>query len=263
MLIVGEEINTSRPAVTEAVGKRDKGFITEIARKQVEAGAHYLDVNASTFLHEEPECLRWLVETIQSEIRVPLCLASNNPKAVSEALMRHEGQPMVNGVSLDPDHFAALAPVVGTKSCRVVAQCSSGKTPPETFEQKVQIGSELIEKLTAKGIALDRIYLDPCIQPMGVNSGMAITALEAMRELSNRYLGIHTICGLSGVSFGLPKRRLINSTFLAIAMAYGLTAAVLNPLDQQLMATVLAAEMILGRDDGCERYISAYQKGKV
>lgn len=263
MLIVGEEINTSRPAITEAVGKRDKGFITDVARKQVEAGAHYLDVNAGTFLHEEPECLCWLVETIQSEVKVPLCLASNNPKALSEAFLRHEGEPMINGVSLDPDHYAALVPVVAARPCSVVALCSIGKTPPDTFEEKVQLGSGLIDKLTAKGISLDKIYLDPCIQPVGVNSEMAVASLEALRELSKRYPGVHTICGLSNISFGLPRRRLINSTFLAIAISYGLSAAVLNPLDQELMSTVLAAEMILGHDDGCEHYISAYRRGKV
>lgn len=263
MLIIGEEINTSRPAVTEAVGKRDKQFIREMARRQVEAGADYLDVSAGTFLREEPECLRWLVETIQSEIKVPLCLTSNNPKALSEAISRHEGEPMVNGVSLDPDHYALIVPVLASQPCTVVALCSTGKTPPDSFKGRIEIGAKLIDKLTGYGFGTEKIYLDPCIQPAGMNSGLAITALEALKEIKKRYPGLNTICGLSNISFGLPRRRLINSTFLAMALSYGLTAAILNPLDPQLMATILAAEMILGRDHGCQRYIAAYQRGQV
>ena len=96
MIIVGEKINTSRRSIADAVEKRDASYVAKVAREQAEAGAHYIDVNAGTFLEQEADCLCWLVETVQSEVDLPLCLDSPNPHALSEAMKRHKGEPMIN-----------------------------------------------------------------------------------------------------------------------------------------------------------------------
>jgi len=263
MIIVGEKINTSRRNIAEAVEKRDAEFIGKVARDQAETGAHYIDVNAGTYVDEEVDCLCWLVETVQSELNLPLCLDSPNPKALSEAIKRHKGEPMINSISLEKDRFHSLLSVVTSRPCKVVTLCMAQTSMPRTVEERVSVGSELINKLTDEGIPLGNIYVDPLVQPVSVDISMGVAALGAIHKIMNDFPGVNTICGLSNVSFGLPERHLINRNFLALCMAYGLSAAILDPTDRKLMATLLAVEMILGRDEYCENFIKAYQDGRI
>ena len=263
MIIIGEKINTSRKSIEEAVRKRDTAFITRVARDQSEAGAHYIDVNAGTFLDQEVDCLCWLVETVQREVSLPLSLDSPNPRALAEAIKRHKGEPMINSISLEEDRFRSLLPVITSQPCHVVALCMGQTSMPTTTEEKVQAGSELIEKLTGEGIPLEKIYVDPLVQPVSVDISMGLATLEAIYKIMKVFPGINTVCGLSNISFGLPERSLINRNFLALCAAYDLSAAILDPTDKQLMATLLAIEMLLGRDEYCENFIEAYQSGRI
>ena len=263
MIIVGEKINTSRRSIAEAVEKRDAEFIYKMAREQAEAGAHYIDVNAGTFLDQEVDCLCWLVETVQSEVELPLCLDSPNPKALSEATKRHKGEPMINSISLEEDRFQSLLPIITSQPCHVVALCMAQTSMPTTVEEKVQAGSELIKKLTGEGFPLEKIYVDPLVQPVSVDTSMGITTLRAINKIMNDFPGVNTICGLSNMSFGLPERRLINRNFLALGMSYGLSAVILDPTDRQLMATLLAVEVLLGQDEYCGNFIDAYQNDQI
>ncbi|HUU63425.1 MAG TPA: methyltetrahydrofolate cobalamin methyltransferase [Dehalococcoidia bacterium] len=263
MIIVGEKINTSRKSIAGAVRKRDTAFITRVARDQAKAGAHYIDVNAGTFLDQEADCLCWLVKTVQSEVDLPLCLDSPNPKALSEAIKCHRGEPMINSISLEEARFQNVLPIITSQPCHVVALCMSKTFMPTTVEERVQVGEELIGKLTDEGIPLERIYVDPLVQPVAVETHMGIATLGAISKIMNQFPGVNTVCGLSNVSFGLPERRLINRNFLALCISYGLSAAILDPTDKQLMATLLAVEMLLGRDEYCENFINAYQSGLI
>jgi 5-methyltetrahydrofolate--homocysteine methyltransferase len=263
MVIVGEKINTSRKNIEEAVKKQDAAFITKVAREQAEAGANYIDVNAGTFLEQEVDYLCWLVETVQSEVALPLSLDSPNPKALSEAMKRHKGEPMINSISLEEERFKSLLPVITSQPCRVVALCMARTSMPTTTEERVQVGSELVEKLTGEGFPLEKIYVDPLVQPVSVDTRMGISILGAIYKIMNGFPGVNTICGLSNISFGLPARGLINRNFLALCLAYGLSAAILDPTDKQLMATLLTVEMLLGQDEYCGDFIDAYQNGRI
>jgi len=263
VIIVGEKINTSRKSIEEAVKKQDAAFITKIAQDQAEAGAHYIDVNAGTFVDQEVDYLCWLVETVQSKVDLPLCLDSPNPKALSQAIKRHKGEPMINSISLEEDRLRSLLPVITSHPCHVVALCMAQTSMPTTVEERVQVGSELINKLTDEGIPLEKIYVDPLVQPVSVDTGMGIATLGAINEIMNNFPGVNTICGLSNISFGLPERHLINRNFLALCISYGLSTAILDPTDKQLMSTLLAVEMLLGRDEYCENFIEAYQDGRI
>ena len=263
MIIVGEKINTSRKSIAEAVQSRDSAFIVETAKAQIAAGAAYIDVNAGSFVEGETEHLCWLVETVQGALDVPLCLDSPNPAALSEAMKRHKGEPMINSISLEEERFRELLPLVSSKPCHVVALCMSRTSMPTTVQERVDVGSELIRKLSEQGIPRERIYVDPLIQPVAVDTDMGVSALGAIKAIMDGFPGVNTICGLSNVSFGLPERRLINRNFLVLAMAFGLSAAILDPTDDRLMAALLSADMLLGRDEYCEKYIDAYQAGRL
>jgi cobalamin-dependent methionine synthase I len=263
MIIVGEKINTSRKSIAEAVEAENADFIAEVARNQAEAGAHYIDVNAGTFLEKEVGYLCWLVEVVQNAVDLPLCLDSPNPQALAEAIKHHKGEAMINSISLEKERYEALLPVVTDHPCRVVALCMAETSMPNTVEERVSVAAELIDKLTKKGVPLEKIYLDPLVQPVSVDTGMGKAVLGAIDKIMTDFTGVNTICGLSNISFGLPMRKVINRNFLALCMASGLSAAILDPTDKQLMATLLSVDMLLGRDEYCGSFLEAYQSGRI
>lgn len=259
MLIVGENINTSRRRIAEAVEKQDAAFIRQAAKDQADAGADFIDVNAGTFVDRETEYLCWLVETVQDAVDLPLCLDSPDPKALSEAIKRHRGEPMINSISLEKDRFDAMLPIVTAQPCRIVALCMAETAMPVSIEDRVQAGAELISRLTAEGVAIENIYIDPLVQPVSVDTRMGNAVLGAIKTMMNDFPGVNTICGLSNISFGLPARRLINRIFLSMCMLQGLSAAILDPTDKRLTATLLATQMLLDNDEYCAEFIDAYQ----
>lgn len=263
MIIVAEKINTSRKRIEDAVRNRDSTFIIQVAREQAEAGADFIDVNAGTFVEQETEYLCWLVETVQSGVDLPLALDSPSPKALSEAIKCHRGEPMINSISLEEDRFQDLLPVITSNPCNVVALCMSQTSMPTSVEDRVEVGSELIKKLTDAGIPLEKIYVDPLIQPISVDINMGLAALGAIRQINQDFPGVNTICGLSNISFGLPERRIINRYFLTLCISHGLSAVILDPTDKQLMTALLTTEMLVGLDEYCQDYIEAYQNNQL
>ncbi len=263
MIVVGEKINTSRKSIAEAVEKRDVDFIVKVAQAQVDAGATYIDVNAGTLLGQEIDALCWLVQTVQGAIDIPLSLDSPNPAALAEAIKLHKGEPMINSISLEKDRLDALLPIVTLQPCAVVALCMAETSMPTTTEERVEVGSELIDKLTDSGVMLEKIYVDPLVQPVSVDTNMGVATLGAIDQIMGKYEGVNTICGLSNISYGLPERKLINRNFLALAIAHGLNSAILDPTDNLIMATMYTVEMLMGKDEYCGNYIDAYEKGII
>jgi 5-methyltetrahydrofolate--homocysteine methyltransferase len=131
---------------------------------------------------------------------------------------------------------------------------------PTTVEDRVRAGAEIIGRLTKAGVPLEKIYIDPLIQPVSIDTRMATAALGAISKIMADFPGVRTICGLSNVSFGLPCRSLLNRNFLALAMHSGLSAAILDPTDRKLMSTLRAVQLLLDQDDYCQQYIEAYQQ---
>ncbi len=261
MFIVGEKINASRKSIREAMERKDADFIIKVARDQHEAGADFIDVNAGTFVNQEAEMLCWLVETVQGALDVPLCLDSPNPVALAEAMKLHKGEPMINSISMETERLDALLPIVTSQSCRIIALCMARTAMPTTVEERVEVASDLISKLTDSGVPVEKIHVDPLIQPISVDTNMGLGALGAIRKIMSDFPGVNTICGLSNISFGLPERHLINRNFLALAMSYGLNGAIMDPNDNKLMSTIVTIDMLLGNDLFCEKYIEAYEQG--
>jgi 5-methyltetrahydrofolate--homocysteine methyltransferase len=263
MLIVAERINASRKAIRAALERMDHATIQSEAAAQAAAGADYIDVNGGTFPGREPELLSWLVDVVQAATDKPLCLDSSDPAALAAALPRVSGaRPIVNSITLDPDRFDRVLPLVRAAGAKVVALCQ-GEGLAATAAQKIETASRLIERLTAGGIALDDIYVDPLLFPVATDSSAGAAVLSAVGEIARRFPGVHTICGLTNISHGLPARKLINRTFLVAAMSAGLDAAILDPTDRDLMASLCAAEAVLGRDEYCLGFVSAFRAGKL
>lgn len=263
MLIVAERINASRKAIRAALEQTNAAAIQAEATAQAQAGAHYIDVNGGTFPGREPELLSWLVETVQQVTDRPLCLDSSDPAALAAALPRvKQATPLINSITLERDRFERVLPLAREFRGKVVALCQ-GEGMATTAQQKIDIASRLIDRLTAAGIALADIYVDPLVFPIATDSASGRAALEAIGEIMHRYPSVHTICGLSNVSHGLPARKLVNRAFLVAAMSAGLDAAILDPTDRELMAALTAADAVLGGDEYCLGLLKAFRAGKL
>lgn len=263
MLIVGELINASRKLVQTAIKEADNAYIQQVASEQFAAGAHYIDVNAGVFVEEEARYLKWLISNVQQAVDAPCCIDSPDPKAIELALSTHKGIPMLNSISLEKERYDVFLPLVAGTDFKVVALCMSDEGMPETAEARVKIADKLINELVKNGIAIDNIYVDPLVQPLSTNDTYGLEFLKAIETIMITYPGVHTICGLSNISYGLPERRFLNRTFGIMAVDRGLDGMITNPLDKEFMAGIIAAEALRGKDDYCRNYLSAYRKKKL
>ncbi len=263
MIIVGELINASRKAIAPAIEARDAEVIQEVAREQHEAGADYIDVNAGVFVGEEPGYLRWLVTTVQEAVDGPCCIDSPDPKAIEAALAVHRGTAMINSISLEKERYEALIPLVAGTDLKVVALCMSDEGMPETTDQRLAIAEKLVDGLVRSNVPLGNIYVDPLVQPLSTKDTFGVEFLDAVEQIMARFPGIHTMCGLSNISYGLPERKLLNQTFMVMAIAKGLDGAIVNPLDRRMMANIVAAEALAGRDEYCTEYLKAYRAERL
>jgi 5-methyltetrahydrofolate corrinoid/iron sulfur protein methyltransferase len=263
MLIVGELINASRKSVRELIEKQDAAGVVKLANDQREHGADFVDVNAGVFVGREPELLRWLVSTVQGTVDTPCCIDSPDPKAIEAALEVHKGTAMINSISLEKERFDRLLPVVAGSRSKVVALCMSDEGMPETCDQRMAIADRLVNGLVQKGVRTEDIYVDPLVQPVSTNTGFGVEFLDAIERIARTFAGVHTMCGLSNISFGLPERKFVNQTFMVMAICRGLDGAIVNPLDQRMMACITTAETLMGRDSYCMNYLKAYRAGKL
>ncbi len=263
MIIIGELINASRKAVGGAIEQKDVAAIQKIAADETENGANFIDVNAGIFVGKEAEYLSWLVQTVQSHVDSPCAIDSPDPKAIEAALAVHKGTAMINSISLEKDRYDNLLPIVAGTDLKVIALCMSDEGMPETVDDRMKIADKLINGLLQKNVDVDNIYVDPLVQPLSVNKDFGMQFIHTIREIKERFPGIHTACGLSNISYGLPGRKFINQTFMAMAIAMGLDGAIINPLDKRMMATITIAEALAGRDDYCMNYLKAFRADKI
>ena len=261
MIIIGELINASRKPIAAAIDAKDADTIKKIAADQKAAGAGYIDVNAGVYIDDEPEYLTWLVKNVQEVVDAPCSIDSPNPKAIEAALAVHKGTPLINSISLEKERCDSLLPILAGTDMKVIALCMSDEGMPQTADDRIKIADELIGLLTKNNIPLENIFVDPLVQPVSVNGSFGVEFLEAIERIMAAYPGIHTACGLSNVSYGLPGRKHLNRSFMIQAICKGLDGAIVNPLDKGMIAAITTAEALVGRDAYCGKYLKAFRAG--
>ena len=264
MIIIGERINSSRKPIAQAIISRDDNFIQKEAKAQVEAGAKYIDVNAGSFIGEEAKHLRWIIEIVQDVIDCPLCIDSPDPEVIKSLLpLVKKSAPMINSISLEPNRLEGILPLVRKHHCKVIALCQAVDSIAETAEDKLMMAGQLVEEVTAARIPLDDLYIDPLLYPIGTNTESGKATLDAIEQIMNKFPGVHTTCGLTNVSYGLPNRKLINRTFLVAAIGHGLDSAIIDPTDKKLYGSLKTALMVMGKDEFCMEYINTFKEGRL
>lgn len=262
MLIIGELINTSRKAITEAVEKKDAEYIKQIAKAQVEAGATYIDVNCGTMVSNEVEIMTWLVNNIQEAVQAPLCIDSPSPAALQAGLaLCKYGQPMMNSITDEKERFDEMLPLVLKYKAKVISLCMDDKGMPDTADERLRVASSLYTKLTDAGIPAGDIYFDPLVKPISSVETAGQEVLGAIKEIKERYPNVHFTCGLSNISFGLPNRALLNRLFVVQTMTVGIDGYILDPTNKEMMGVIYASTALLGKDRYCRGYLGAHRKG--
>jgi 5-methyltetrahydrofolate--homocysteine methyltransferase len=263
MIIIGELINSTRDVIKKKIEERDVGYFKDIAKKQVEAGSGYVDVNAGAFVWDEVEHLIWLVETVQEAIDLPLTLDSPNVEALRKAADVHQGTPMINSITAEDERYKEIIPLVKENDAKVVALCLSDDGMPETADQRLKIADKLVNNFERDGVPLENVYLDPIIKPISVDGNFGYQVLDTIEGVSELGTDLHINCGLSNISYGLPHRALLNQAFLVMAMERGLDSAIIDPLDDYMMKLIKAAEVLINRDEYGMEYLKASRAGKL
>jgi 5-methyltetrahydrofolate--homocysteine methyltransferase len=263
MLIIGEKINGTLKKTAAAIAARDLAFIQDLACRQAQAGAHYLDVNAGTAAGREPEDLAWLVESVQAAVDLPLCLDSANPAALRLGMDCVKQTPMVNSISGEAGRLEGILPLAAARGCPVIALLLDDGGIPADIAGRMKVARAILERTRSLGVPDENIYIDPLAMAVCTNTEGANLAVETMRLLRAEYPLVKFSLGLSNISFGLPARSLINQAFLAQALAAGLDAAIIDPLDLGLINMLYASELVLGRDRFCRNYTRAFKARKI
>ena len=262
ILIIGELINASIKSVRSAVLNKDPRFLQELAQKQAARGVDYLDVHMATGRgsQQEAEDMAWAVQVIQEAVGLPLAIDTVDPRVLKAGLQIHRGRALVNSISAELGRLEPFLELAKGFRCQVVA-LPIREQIPATPEERLVVCAELLEKIVTTGLAREDVYFDPLVLPLSVNINHPQITLETLRAIKK--MSAKTLLGLSNVSFGLPRRDLLNATFLVLARQAGLDAAILNPLENNLLAAVKAVEALLGADLHCLNFLRAYRQGKL
>ncbi|GIK42584.1 MAG: methyltetrahydrofolate--corrinoid methyltransferase [Chloroflexota bacterium] len=259
-VIIGERINpTGRKLMLAALKEGNFDIVREDAIKQVEAGARLLDINAGVPGADEPALLEQVMRIVMEETDVPLCIDSTNPDALAAALSIYEGKALVNSVNGEERSLKAILPVVKEHGAAVIGLCMDDDGIPETPEKRLAVAAKIIERAGKLDIPLEDVVIDPLTLTMGADSNAGRITLKTV-ELVVKEFGVNITMGASNISFGLPDRKYINSASIAMAIHAGLTCPITNPLVTEIITAVLAADLVMGRDDHGMRWIKGYRQ---
>ncbi|MCM8817711.1 MAG: dihydropteroate synthase [Candidatus Omnitrophica bacterium] len=266
MIIVGERINATRKQIREALEKKDEKFFLKEAKKQIECGSDFLDLNAGTGSSKEADDMKWLINLIQSGYPdVKISLDSSSTQVLTECLPLVKNKPvMVNSINAETKKLAEFLPILREfPDIYIVALTMDDSGIPSSWEKRLEIAEILYNKLTEIGIKQENIFFDALVQPVGTDSEAFKIYLKSLRTIKEKFPDTKSICGLSNVSFGLPRRKLINKYALAIAIYEGLDAAIIDPVEPEILEALCAAGVLTGTDQFCMNYISLFRDGKI
>jgi len=264
MIIIGEKINGSIPSVAEAIARRDSEFIKERARAQAEAGATFIDCCASVPEAEEVETLKWMIDCIQEVTDLPISVDSPSADVLIEAYKFCKRPGLFNSVSGEGDKIDKIFPVMAqpeNKGWEVIALLSDDTGIPKCAADRLRVFDKIMAKAKEYGIAPNRIHIDPLVEMLCTSENGIETNTEVISTVREKYPTIHITAAVSNISFNLPVRKMLNLGFTVLAMNAGLDSAILDPTNRDMMGLIYATEALLGLDDYCMEYISAYREG--
>ena len=258
--IIGERINpTGRRQLAAQMAVGDYSQVQADALAQVAAGAHMLDVNAGIPLADEPRILAETIRLVQSLVDVPLSIDSSIVAALEAGLAVYQGKPLVNSVTGEEERLESVLPLIRKHGAAVVAISNDETGISEDPDVRYEVAKRIVERAADHGIPRADVVVDPLVMPVGALGSAGRAAFHLIRRLREE-LKVNTTCGASNVSFGLPNRHAMNATFLAMAIGAGMTAAIMNPLHAEETGAIKGADVLMGHDRNCRRWLKAYRE---
>ena len=259
--LIGERINpTGRRIFQEQLRAGDMSAIERDVKAQVEGGADVLDVNMGVPLTDEPELLAKAIVLIQSVTDLPICIDSSVVEALEAGLEVYQGRALVNSVTAEDERMELILPLVKRYDAAIIALPNDAEEIPMEADRRLELVQHVVDVATGEyGIAKADIVIDPLAMPIGADTNNALTAFETLRRIRDEH-GLNTTCGASNVSFGMPDRHTLGAAFLPMAMANGLTSAIMDARTPQIVDAVKAADLLLGHDEWGGSWIAAHRK---
>jgi 5-methyltetrahydrofolate--homocysteine methyltransferase len=258
-VIIGERINpTGRKLLAAEMAAGNFERVKADAMAQVEAGAHMLDVNAGIPLADEPAILARTVELVQSLTEVPLSIDSSIVAALEAGLRVYRGKALVNSVTGEEERLESVLPLVKKFGAAVIAISNDETGISEDPDVRFEVARKIVHRAADHGIAASDVVVDPLVMPIGAIGQAGRQVMRLVHRLRTE-LKVNTSCGASNVSFGLPNREGINAAFLPMAIASGMTSAITNPLQEDLVKAIMGADVLMGHDPQCMRWIRRYR----
>ena len=259
-VIIGERINpTGRKLLAAEMKEGDYSRVESDALAQVAAGAQMLDVNAGIPLADEPAILAETIKLVQTLVDVPLAIDSSIVEALEAGLAVYEGKALVNSVTGEDEQMERVLPLVAKHGAAVVAITNDETGISEDPDVRFEVARKIVNRAADHNIPKSDIVVDPLVMPIGAMGTAGRQVMALVRRLREE-LGVNTTCGASNISFGLPHRHGINAAFLTMAIASGLTSAITNPLESEIVEAVMAADVLTGNDENCARWISKHRQ---
>ncbi|MDP7551324.1 MAG: dihydropteroate synthase [Acidimicrobiales bacterium] len=254
-VMIGERINpTGRKLLAAEMKNGDFSRVEADAVAQVEAGAQMLDVNAGIPLADEPALLARAITLVQSVTDVPISIDSSIIEALEAGLAVYEGKPLVNSVTGEDEVLERVLPLVARHGAAVVAISNDDTGISEDPDVRFEVAAKIVHRAADHGIAAADVIVDPLVMPIGAMGTAGQQVFALVRRLRDE-LKVNTTCGASNVSFGLPNRHAVTGTFLSMAIAHGMTSAIMNPLHPEVKTAVKAADVLAGHDTDCATWI--------
>ena len=261
MIVIGELINGMYKDVRKAIANKEVDVIQHLAADQVRAGSRVLDVNTGPYSKNPKDDMKWLIESIQKVTDVSLSIDSTKFDVIEEGLKLVKNRAIINSTNADDEKMSRIFDLAKKYNTQVIGLTMDKSGVPNSKEKRLELAATIVAKAMDYGISAEDIFLDPIVLPVNVAQSQGIEELESIREF--RHLSDpapNTIVGLSNASQGTKFRSLVNRTFLVMAVANGLTSAILDPLDKELMDALITAELILNKSIYCDSFLDAYRK---
>ncbi|HHT16279.1 MAG TPA: methyltetrahydrofolate cobalamin methyltransferase [Papillibacter sp.] len=260
MIIIAEKLNGSIPSCAKAIAERDADYIRDLAKRQAEAGADFIDVCASV-KENEAETLKWMIDLVQEVTDTPIAVDSPDVNVCLEAMKFCKRPGLFNSVSGEGTKIDDAFPVLADTEWHVMALLCDDTGIPKTAAKRIEVFEKVMQKAKEYGIAHNRIHIDPLVEMLCTSEDGIAMVVEVMTYIKKNYPEVHISGAVSNISFNLPVRRIVNQAFCVLAMNAGMDSAVLDPLNQDLMGMIYATEALLGLDEMCMEYITAYRQG--
>jgi len=261
MLVIGELINGMYQQVGKAIVAKDKKVIQRVAKDQLAQGANVLDINTGPVAKDPVDAMKWLTETIQEVTDAPLCFDSTKAAVIEAGLKLAKTKAMINSTTSDDEKLGTLLPLAKKYNAQIIGLTMDKKGLPRDRYQRSEHALKIVSSCMEAGIDTQDVFIDPIVMPVNVAQPQAMELLESLREF--KVISDpppNTVVGLSNVSQGTKNRSLINRIFLVMAITNGLSAAIVDPLDKELMDAMITTELILNKNIYCDSYLDAYRK---